>query len=84
MEDRAKGLYFGTSKLGTKGQIVVPKFVRDLFGVAPGDPVVILADINRGIAVLPASMMEEVAHTTLEQTFSGGKAKAKPKKASEK
>ena len=37
--------------LGPKGQIVVPKEVREMFGIRPGDTLLLLADVNRGIAL---------------------------------
>ena len=33
---------FGTAKVGEKGQIVIPKEARTLFGVQPGDTLLIL------------------------------------------
>lgn len=44
--------YLGSAKIGAKGQIVIPKEVRDMFGLAPGDSVVIMADSERGIALM--------------------------------
>lgn len=44
--------YFMSSvKIGPKGQIVIPKEARDMFGLAPGDSIVLLADRKRGIAI---------------------------------
>ena len=45
-----EGKYLASVKLGPKGQIVVPKEVREMFGVRPGDTR-LLADVNRGIAL---------------------------------
>ena len=42
---------FGTVKVGEKGQIVIPKEVRAMFGLEPGDTLVLLADKKRGIAL---------------------------------
>lgn len=39
-------------KVGERGQIVIPKDARELFNIQPGDHVVVLADINQGIAVM--------------------------------
>ena len=44
-------------KLGPKGQIVVPKEVREMFGVEPGDTLVLLADKKRGIALQTADKL---------------------------
>ena len=45
-----EGKYLASVKLGPKGQIVGPKEVREMFGVRPGDTL-LLADVNRGIAL---------------------------------
>ena len=44
--------YFMSSvKLGPNGQIVIPKDARDMFGLQPGDTLVLLADKKKGIAL---------------------------------
>ena len=47
-----KGKYAGTVRVGEKGQIVIPKGVRDLFDIHPGGTLLVLADEKRGIAVM--------------------------------
>lgn len=47
--------FAATIRIGSKGQIVIPKTVRDMFGYEPGDEVLLLADTERGIAIAPAS-----------------------------
>ena len=46
--------YMGISKVGEKGQIVIPKEVRDIFGINPGDSLIVLADPKKGIALITA------------------------------
>ena len=46
-----KGKYAWTATVGEKGQIVIPKQARELFGITPGDTVVILGDAKRGLAI---------------------------------
>ena len=61
-----KGRYiFGTAKVGEKGQIVIPKDARELFGIAPGDTLLILGDEDNGIIV----SKPEVLHQAANQIF---------------
>lgn len=46
------GKFASTVKVGPKGQIVIPKPARDLFGIKPGDILLLLADVERGIAIV--------------------------------
>lgn len=41
----------GVVKVGEKGQIVIPKEMRDMSDINHGDPLLLLAEINRGIAI---------------------------------
>lgn len=45
------GRYLGTLKVGTKGQILISKEVRDFFGIHIGELLVLLADKDKGIAL---------------------------------
>lgn len=47
-----KGKFLSTVKVGEKGQIVIPKPARDMFSIKPGDTVLLLADEDRGIAIV--------------------------------
>ena len=49
--DILDGKYAWMVKIGEKGQFVIPKEARDLFGINPGDTLLILGDIERGIAI---------------------------------
>ena len=58
-----KGKYlFGISKVGEKGQIVIPKEARDVFDIKPGDSLVVVGDVKKGIAIIKA----EVFYSTAE------------------
>lgn len=48
-----------TVKIGEKGQFVIPKEARDMFGIHPGDVIIVLGDKERGIAIPPKNMMDK-------------------------
>ena len=54
-----KDKYVGISKVGEKGQIVIPKEARDMFNIKPGDSVVVLCDKRKGMAIVKANVLEE-------------------------
>lgn len=43
---------FGMVKVGEKGQIVIPSKARKVFGIRPGDNLIVLGDEAQGIAIL--------------------------------
>ena len=45
------GKYAWTATVGEKGQIVIPKQAREIFGIRPGDTLLLLGDEERGIAI---------------------------------
>ena len=47
---------FGTVKVGEKGQIVIPKDAREIFGIQPGDSLVVLGDEATGLAIMKSDM----------------------------
>ena len=49
--EQPKGKYAATVRVGEKGQIVIPKGIRDLFDIKPGDTLLVLADQKQGIAI---------------------------------
>lgn len=53
-----EGKYMTTVKIGEKGQIVIPKEVRDMFGFKAGDNLLLMADKGQGIAIQPFAYAE--------------------------
>jgi len=54
-------LFMNTVKIGPKGQIVIPKEVREMLGVEPGDSVLLMADSTRGVALQKPSLAMAMA-----------------------
>lgn len=51
--DENEGKYiFGISKVGERGQIVIPKKARKVFGIETGDRLLILGDKAKGMAIV--------------------------------
>ena len=58
--------FIATVKLGPKGQIVIPKEVRDMFDIGPGDCLVLMAHPQRGIALQRQNLMMKIAQKILD------------------
>lgn len=71
-----QGKYMAPVKVGPKGQIVIPAEVREMFGIRPGDSLLLLADIAQGIA-LPAPLQAQriVDEITERLSMQGGEPK---------
>lgn len=54
------GRYAWTATVGAKGQIVIPKEARALFGIRPGDTLLLLGDVSQGIAIPPKSSFDKL------------------------
>lgn len=61
-----KGKYAWTVTVGEKGQIVIPKQAREVFGMKPGDTLVMLGDVKRGLAIPPKEMFDMFSHAVFE------------------
>ncbi len=61
MKKTPKGKYAWTVTVGEKGQIVIPRQARQIFGIEPGDSLILLGDDKRGIAIPPKHTFAELA-----------------------
>ena len=43
---------FGMVKVGEKGQIVIPKEARTVFGIKPGDSLMLVGDEMQGLGII--------------------------------
>lgn len=55
---KPEGKYAWTVTVGAKGQIVIPKEARRVFGIEPGDTLILLGDEKQGIAIPPKESFE--------------------------
>ena len=63
--ERPEGKYAWTVTVGTKGQIVIPKEARALFGIEPGDTLLILGDAETGLIISRPEVLHNLADELL-------------------
>ncbi len=61
------GKYAWTATVGEKGQIVIPKQAREIFGIKPGDTLMLLGDVERGIAIPHKDAFEEIYKAAFQE-----------------
>ena len=62
-----KNKYVGICKVGEKGQIVIPKEVRNMFDINAGDSIIVLCDKEKGIALVKSDIIEDLTEKILKQ-----------------
>lgn len=50
---------FGMVKVGPKGQIVIPKEARTVFGIKPGDSLMLVGDETQGLAIITSDAVTQ-------------------------
>ena len=65
MQEKDGKYIFGVVKVGDKGQIVIPKDARNIYGIKPGDALVMLGD-ERGIALLKTEIFQNAIDQAME------------------
>ena len=64
---KPKGKMAVTATVGEKGQIVIPKQLRDVFKIEPGDMLLLLADKKKGIAIPPKGKFTKLMDEILDE-----------------
>ena len=59
---------FGQVRVGERGQIVIPKRAREIFGIHPGDSLVVLGDESQGLALMKSDDLMGFLSAVLELT----------------
>ena len=66
-----EGRFLTMVKVGPKGQIVIPAEAREMFGIAPGDSLLLLADREQGIALPPPEQTELIIEAISQRLARG-------------
>ena len=61
--------FLSTVRVGDKGQIVIPKEVREMFEIEPGDNLMLLADKEKGIAIVAFDGMMDFMNEATRQAM---------------
>ena len=57
---------WGSVIINDRGQLVIPKVVRELFGLTGGQRLIVLSDEQEGLALVPAEIFEEKIKRAME------------------
>lgn len=57
----AERFIFSSVKVGERGQIVIPKDIREMFDIQAGENLAIVADKEKGIGILKEDVMQQFA-----------------------
>ena len=61
----------GTVKVGERGKIVIPKEAREVFGIRPGDELMLVGDEHTGIAVITSDQLSAFFTGIMEREQEG-------------
>ena len=65
MQEQEGKYLFGVVKVGDKGQIVIPRDVRRIYDIKPGDTLMLLGD-QKGIAMLKTEIFQGLVDQAME------------------
>ncbi len=60
---------WGSVTVNERGQVLIPREVREHFGLNGGKRLILLTDDNEGIALIPAEQFEEHMRKIMEQVY---------------
>jgi len=69
---KGKHQFFGSVKVGERGQIVIPARARRVFKIEPGDQLLVFGDINKGLGIMKASELGNFASRLFSSVSSEG------------
>ena len=65
MQEKDGKYIFGVVKVGDKGQIVIPRDARKLYGIDAGDALLVLGD-EKGMALLKTELFQNIIDQAME------------------
>lgn len=65
MQEKDGKYIFGVVKVGDKGQIVIPRDARKIYGITPGDALILLGD-EKGMALLKTEIFQNAIDMAME------------------
>ncbi len=65
MQEKDGKYIFGVVKEGDKGQIVIPRDARKIYGITPGDALILLGD-EKGMALLKTEIFQNAIDQAME------------------
>ena len=65
LEEQGKYI-FGVVKVGDRGQIVIPKEAREIYGIKAGDSLLVLGD-KKGMAILKTEIFQDKINEVLNK-----------------
>lgn len=65
MQEKDGKYIFGVVKVGDKGQIVIPRDARKIYGITPGDALILLGD-EKGMALLKTEIFQNAIDQAME------------------
>ncbi len=72
VEEKRNARFYGTVKVGDRGQVVIPVEARKELDIKPGDLLFVMAGRNRrGVAIVKADMMRQLAEKIMQGLEAG-------------